>query len=58
LNGALQPGSAQDAKQRRRESSMLLLNMGMGGQRKGPGPRPGGDFNMDHRMVQEESAFD
>jgi RalA-binding protein 1 len=73
LNGALQPGTSREIKQKRRESGMLLMNMGLGGQRKGSHPRLGdgshprqegsqprlgGDRNVDRRMVQEESAFD
>ncbi|KAF2178520.1 hypothetical protein K469DRAFT_328497 [Zopfia rhizophila CBS 207.26] len=58
LNGALQPGSARDTRQRRRESGMLLMNMGLGGQRKGSLPRMRDNPHVDPRMVQEESAFD
>lgn len=38
LNGAVSSGSAREIKQRRRESGMLLMNMGQG-QRKGSNPR-------------------
>ncbi|CAG5174959.1 uncharacterized protein ALTATR162_LOCUS7911 [Alternaria atra] len=70
LNGAVQSGGAREQRQRKRESGMLLMNMGMGGQRKGPGgPNPQrGDGRYDPRMysqnntnplmVREETAFD
>ncbi|KAF2474714.1 uncharacterized protein BDR25DRAFT_111401 [Lindgomyces ingoldianus] len=58
LNGALQPGSSREAKQRRRESGMLLMNMGLNGQRQGSNPRIRDDARKDPRMVQEESMFD
>jgi RalA-binding protein 1 len=59
LDGAIQPGSARDTKQRRRESGMLLMNMGMGnGARKGSAPRVHGDVRVDPRMVREETAFE
>lgn len=59
LNGALQPTNAREARQKRRESGMLLMNMGMqmgGPPRKGSNPRiaPG----VDPRMVREETAFE
>ncbi|PSN60650.1 hypothetical protein BS50DRAFT_205692 [Corynespora cassiicola Philippines] len=59
LNGALQPPSARDARQRRRESSMLMMNMGAG-QRKGSGslPRSREEQRRNPMMVQEETAFD
>ncbi|KAF1998020.1 hypothetical protein P154DRAFT_578307 [Amniculicola lignicola CBS 123094] len=58
LNGALQqPGTAREQKQRRRESGMLLMNMGMGGQRKGSNPRVR-DAPKDVRIVREETAFE
>lgn len=64
LNGAIQPGSAREQRQRRRESGMLLMNMG--GQRKGSNgssnSTPRGDSRIDPRtnplMVREETAFD
>lgn len=61
LNGAIQSGSAREQRQRRRESGMLLMNMG--GPRKGSsGSAPRGDPRMDPRvnplMVREETAFD
>ncbi|CAO2649167.1 Nn.00g101160.m01.CDS01 [Neocucurbitaria sp. VM-36] len=65
LNGAVQAGSAREQRQRRRESGMLLMNMGMsmGGQRKGSnGSNPPSNSRNDSRanplMVQEETAFD
>jgi RalA-binding protein 1 len=70
LNGAVQSGDARGQRQRRRESGMLLMNMGMGGQRKGSNgtspPDARRDPRMDTRMksqpnplmVQEETAFD
>ncbi|KAF1941419.1 Rho GAP domain-containing protein [Clathrospora elynae] len=70
LNGAVQSGSAREQRQRRRESGMLLMNMGMGGQRKGPNNSsppnalrdPRMDSRMDSRsnplMVREETAFE
>jgi RalA-binding protein 1 len=70
LNGAVQSGGAREQRQRKRESGMLLMNMGMGGQRKasgGPNPQRG-DGRYDPRMysqnntnplmVREETAFD
>ncbi|KAJ4370379.1 Rho GTPase activating protein [Neocucurbitaria cava] len=65
LNGAVQAGNAREQRQRRRESGMLLMNMGMsmGGQRKGSnGSNPPSNSRNDSRvnplMVQEETAFD
>ncbi|KAF2657329.1 hypothetical protein K491DRAFT_329729 [Lophiostoma macrostomum CBS 122681] len=62
LNGAVQGGNSKEARQRRRESGMLLMNMGMqmgGGQRKGSNPRIGHDIRRDDaRIVREESMFD
>jgi RalA-binding protein 1 len=67
LNGAVQSGSAREQRQRRRESGMLLMNMGMGGQRKGSNgsnpPDPRRDpRNMNSQsnplMVREETAFE
>ncbi|KAH7348258.1 hypothetical protein BKA66DRAFT_504814 [Pyrenochaeta sp. MPI-SDFR-AT-0127] len=66
LNGAIQSGSAREQRQRRRESGMLLMQMGMGGQRKGSNgsnpPNNRMDQRMDPRqnplMVREETAFD
>lgn len=58
LNGSLQPENARDAKQKRRESSMLLMNMGMQGTpRKGSNPRIREEM-ADSRMVREETAFE
>jgi len=60
LNGAVQSGSAREQRQRRRESGMLLMNMGMGGPRKGSNgssnQRP--DPRTNPLMVREETAFD
>ncbi|KAF2740557.1 hypothetical protein EJ04DRAFT_214006 [Polyplosphaeria fusca] len=64
LNGALQPPDDRDARQRRRESGMLLMNMnmGMGAPRKGSNPRIREEArarqNHDPRIVGEETAFD
>lgn len=60
LNGALAPGDGRDAKQKRRESSMLLMSMGMQSQpRKGSNPRIREDGRRgDARMVREEDMFD
>ncbi|KAF2832547.1 RhoGAP-domain-containing protein [Ophiobolus disseminans] len=64
LNGTVQSGNAKEQRQRRRESGMLLMNMG--GQRKAPNgsgnPHPRNDARMDPRgnplMVREETAFE
>jgi RalA-binding protein 1 len=69
LNGAVHSGGAREQRQRRRESGMLLMNMGMGGQRNGSNGSSGsngaynrGEGRMDPRnnplMVREETAFD
>jgi RalA-binding protein 1 len=66
LNGAVQSGGAREQRQRRRESGMLLMNMNMGGHRKGSNgsgqSNTRGDARMDSRgnplMVREETAFD
>ncbi|KAF2133998.1 RhoGAP-domain-containing protein [Dothidotthia symphoricarpi CBS 119687] len=64
LNSAVQSGTPREQRQRRRESGMLLMNMGMAnGQRKGSNgsaasQRPRDDLRMDARMVREESAFE
>ena len=61
LNGAVS-GNSKEARQRRRESGMLLMNMGMqmdGAQRKGSNPRIGQEARReDYRIVREETAFD
>lgn len=49
LNGATQSGNAREQRQRRRESGMLLMNMG---QRNARDPRG------NPLMVREETAFD
>lgn len=54
LNGVLHPANSREAKQKRRESGILLVNMGLGGQRKGSMPR----LRDEAGMVQEESAFE
>jgi len=54
LNGVLHPTNSREAKQKRRESGILLVNMGLGGQRKGSMPR----LRDEAGMVQEESAFE
>ncbi|KAF2262520.1 hypothetical protein CC78DRAFT_315544 [Lojkania enalia] len=56
LNGTLQPGNTMDARQRRRESGMLLMNMGLGAPRKGSNPRVREEPRTD--MVREDGAFD
>ena len=72
LNGVVQSSGAREQRQRKRESGMLLMNMGMGGQRKGsggPNAQQRGDGRYDPRMyshnntpnplmVREETAFD
>ncbi|KAF2015971.1 hypothetical protein BU24DRAFT_346195 [Aaosphaeria arxii CBS 175.79] len=59
LNGALQPGNSREAKQRKRESGMLLMNMGMS---MGGAPRNASGSNQrardESRMVREGTAFD
>jgi RalA-binding protein 1 len=49
LNGAVSSSSAREIKQRRRESSMLLMNMGQA-QRKSSNPRMQETNNYDPRM--------
>ncbi|KAI1672519.1 Rho GAP domain containing protein [Pyrenophora tritici-repentis] len=70
LNGAVQSSSSREQRQRKRESGMLLMNMGMGGHRKGSSSsgtsnyrgeaRMDGRMNARHNplMVREETAFD
>lgn len=53
LNGAVQPSQSKGAKQKRRESGMLLMNFGLG-QRKSSMQR----MREENAMVKEESAFD
>jgi len=62
LNGAKSGGTAREQRQRRRESGMLLMNMGMSQPRKGSnGSNPPA---RDHRgnqntlLIKEETAFD
>ncbi|KAJ4344406.1 Rho GTPase activating protein [Didymosphaeria variabile] len=61
LNSARQPGSAREQKQKRRESSMLLMNVGMG-QRKGSNgsnpPRHREELRGNPMLIREETAFD
>ena len=61
MNNARQPGNARDQKQRRRESGMMLMNMGMG-QRKGSNgsnpPRHREEFRSNPLLIREETAFD
>jgi RalA-binding protein 1 len=60
LNSAVQSGSAREQRQRRRESGMLLMNMG--GHRKGSNGSSNSNMRGDPRanplMVREETAFD
>jgi RalA-binding protein 1 len=59
LNVSLQPSNAKEARQARRESGMLLMNMGMqNAPRKSSNPhlRPRDEPNP--RMVREETAFE
>lgn len=62
LNGAVQSGGAREARQRKRESGMLLMNMGVGGPRKGSSgsgpPNSRVHYQQNPLMVQEETAFD
>ena len=64
LNSAVQ-GNSREQRQRRRESGMLLMNMGMGGQRKGSNgssassnQRVREDARTNPMMVREETAFE
>ncbi|KAJ4411122.1 Rho GTPase activating protein [Didymella pomorum] len=64
LNSAVQ-GNSREQRQRRRESGMLLMNMNMGGQRKGSNgssasssQRLREDLRANPMMVREETAFD
>lgn len=56
-----QSGNVREQKQKRRESSMLLMNAGMG-QRKGSNgsnpPRHRDDFRNNPMLIREETAFD
>jgi RalA-binding protein 1 len=59
LNGTVQAADARDARQRRRESGMLLMNMGLQNPpRRGSTPRLREEPRVDPRMVREETAFD
>ncbi|KAJ4300897.1 Rho GTPase activating protein [Kalmusia sp. IMI 367209] len=61
LNSARQSGNAREQKQKRRESGMLLMNMGMG-QRKGSNgsnpPRQREEYRGNPMLIREETAFD
>ena len=64
LNSAVQ-GNSREQRQRRRESGMLLMNIGMGGQRKGSNgssassnQRLREEARANPMMVREETAFD
>lgn len=60
LNSARPMGTAREQKQKRRESGMLLTNMGMG-QRKGSNgsaPRQRDDYRANPMLIREETAFD
>lgn len=63
LNGAVQGGTAREQKQRRRESGMMFVNMGLGmGQRQGSNSS-GQQQRIDHRgvnplTVKEETTTD
>jgi RalA-binding protein 1 len=60
LNGAVNTGTAKEQRQKRRESGMLLMNMGMGAPRQASN----GSSNSNNArgvnplMVREETAFD
>ncbi|KAF2876512.1 hypothetical protein BDV95DRAFT_228072 [Massariosphaeria phaeospora] len=58
LDGAVQTTDAREQRQRRRESGMLLVNMGMGQQRKGSNPRIQNNPSGNPLMVREETAFE
>lgn len=62
LNTSRPPGSAREQKQRRRESGMLLMGMGMGQPRKGSNgsnpPRHRDDYHANPMLIREETAFD
>ncbi|KKY24234.1 putative rho gtpase activator [Diplodia seriata] len=53
-SAALAPSTSREARARKRESGMLLMNMGLGGQRKSSLQR----LREEPGMVQEESAFE
>ncbi|KAK7180622.1 RhoGAP domain-containing protein [Paraphaeosphaeria sporulosa] len=61
LTSARQSGGVREQKQKRRESSMLLMNVGMG-QRKGSNgsnpPRHKEDYRSNPMLIREETAFD
>lgn len=60
LNSAMKGGSAREQRQRKRESGMLLMNMGMGQPRKGSNGSipPARDYNGNPMLIKEETAFD
>ncbi|KAF2683451.1 hypothetical protein K458DRAFT_305246 [Lentithecium fluviatile CBS 122367] len=60
LNGAVKGGSAREQRQRKRESGMLLMNMGMSQPRKGSNGSnpPARDYRGNPLLIREETAFD
>ena len=62
LNGAVKGGSAREQRQRKRESGMLLMNMGMSQPRKGSnGSNPPARDYRGHQnplLIREETAFE
>jgi RalA-binding protein 1 len=60
LNGAVTGGTAREQRQRKRESGMLLMNMGMSQPRKGSnGSQPPlRDYRGNPLLIREETAFD
>jgi RalA-binding protein 1 len=63
LNGTVQSGNAREQRQRRRESGMMLMNMGGNSRKPGPSYNNANnngraDPRMNPLMVQEETAFD
>jgi RalA-binding protein 1 len=60
LNGAVKGGSAREQRQRKRESGMLLMNMGMSQPRKGSNGSqpPTRDYRGNPLLIREETAFD
>jgi RalA-binding protein 1 len=63
LNGVAKGGTAREQRQRKRESGMLLMNMGMGQPRKGSNgsnPPPPRDYRgtQNPLLIREETAFD
>jgi RalA-binding protein 1 len=65
LNSSVSSNSSRDQRQRRRESGMLLMNMGMGAPRKGSNGSSGSSHRprdeprgVNPLMVREETAFE